>query len=229
MHRSQPTGPDRAGSDVAPASMPLRVADTATLADLVASLLSAAAARHSDGGLARITSATSRDLPAGLDELAAFDTVVLVNMPATAWKPEGQQALVDYVLAGGHLVVFGGPFTLGQGDFRGTPLEQVLPVRLLPGRDVVALPTPQPLRPHASTTAFSGHPAVYYVHAARPVAGAETSAWAGDWPLLVKHAAGRGHVTVFLGTPLGEPQGEETPFWKSEAWLKLCGESLCGK
>jgi hypothetical protein len=73
MHRSQPTGPGRAGSDNTPATMPLRVPGTATLADLVAPLLSAAAARHSDGGLARVE--VTADIPADIPEPTNAATV----------------------------------------------------------------------------------------------------------------------------------------------------------
>jgi len=73
MHRSQPTGPGRAGSDDAPAIMPLRVGVTATLADLVAPLVSAAAARVSAGGLARVEVTT--DIPTDIPAPANAATV----------------------------------------------------------------------------------------------------------------------------------------------------------
>jgi hypothetical protein len=61
MHRSQPTGPGRAGPDDEPRVVPLRAGGPGTLADLVAPLLSAAVARHSDGGLARVD--VTADIP----------------------------------------------------------------------------------------------------------------------------------------------------------------------
>ena len=75
-------------------------------------------------------------------------------------------------------------------------------------------------------TAFSGAPCVYYVHAARPVGDASVSVWAGDWPLAVEHDVGNGSVAVFLGTPLGERQDGDAPFWQSESWPQICGEML---
>jgi hypothetical protein len=64
MHRSQPTGPGRAGPDDEPRIMPLRAGGPATLADLVAPLLAAAAARVSAGGPLRVE--VTADIPADI-------------------------------------------------------------------------------------------------------------------------------------------------------------------
>ncbi len=176
---------------------------------------------------ARVSDCTTRDLPVTREAVFAYDVIVLVDMPASAWSPEGQRLLAEFVRAGGRLAVLGGPFTLGQGDFRTSPLAAVLPVELRSGRDVYALAKPLPLGP-AARTAFPEQSVVYYAHAAKPRADATVRAWAGDWPVFVEGKFGRGATLVFLGTTLGERQGAETPFWDAKGWPVTLGRALVG-
>jgi hypothetical protein len=86
MHRSQPTGPGRTGPDDEPRIMPLRAGGPATLAELVAPLLSAAAARASAGGLARVevTADIPTDIPAPRNPVAVSAAVATLVEAAVA-------------------------------------------------------------------------------------------------------------------------------------------------
>ncbi len=79
---------------------------------------------------------TVRD-PAGLTErlpdLAAFDAIVLADVPATALSFEKQKALQEYVRSSGKgLIVTGGGQSFGKGGYEGSTLEEALPVRVKP-------------------------------------------------------------------------------------------------
>src|SRR5690606_34963768 len=70
-------------------------------------------------------------VPGDLLGLQAFDLVVLQNVPVEAVPERAQRALADYVRdLGGGLVLIGGPDSFGPGGWNGTPVADVLPVRL---------------------------------------------------------------------------------------------------
>ncbi|MEW6401099.1 MAG: VWA domain-containing protein [Chloroflexota bacterium] len=68
-------------------------------------------------------------LPSDLPTLAQYNSVVLVDVPATALGQNQMEALQTYVRdLGGGLVAVGGPTSFGVGGYYGTPLEEALPV-----------------------------------------------------------------------------------------------------
>lgn len=177
---------------------------------------------------ARLVACTTRDLPKDYPELFTYDLVVLVDMGADAWNVAGQQRLADFVAAGGRLAVLGGPFTLGQGYFKNSPLEQVLPVEVRVARDVYQLPVPLALGAAAGQP-FADRPLLYYYHAVTARPDAKPLLWAGELPILWERAVGKGSSVVFAGTPLGEPGSPtEIPFWSSSVWLAGFSRALLG-
>ena len=73
------------------------------------------------------------DLPSRLSELQRFDAVVLQDVPANALSLDQQSTLHEYVRSLGHgLLALGGSNSYGLGDYKGTPLEDVLPVAMQP-------------------------------------------------------------------------------------------------
>lgn len=77
--------------------------------------------------------------PEAAAALARFDAVVLVDAPARretggppALSPAAQAALVEHARAGGGLVVVGGERAFGPGGYRGSALEEALPLRSEP-------------------------------------------------------------------------------------------------
>lgn len=72
-----------------------------------------------------------RDLPSGLPLLSAYNSIVLVNTPATMLTPSQMELLQVYVRdLGGGLVAVGGPNSYGVGGYFQTPLEETLPVEM---------------------------------------------------------------------------------------------------
>lgn len=68
-------------------------------------------------------------VPTGLDELASYQAVLLVNVPASALSSDVLEALQVYVRdLGMGLVMIGGSQSFGAGGYLRTPLEKALPV-----------------------------------------------------------------------------------------------------
>lgn len=70
-------------------------------------------------------------LPSSAAGLVQYDSVLLVNVPATRLNLQAQQALQTFVRdLGGGLIVVGGPEAYGPGGYFQTPLEATLPVEM---------------------------------------------------------------------------------------------------
>lgn len=69
--------------------------------------------------------------PSDLLSLHAYDLILFQNVAAEQVSRAGQVALRDYVTQlGGGFVMIGGPDSFGAGGWNGTPLEEILPVKL---------------------------------------------------------------------------------------------------
>ena len=77
------------------------------------------------------TTITPDQLPKSVADLAAFQSVVLVNVPASALGADGMNLLEATTRdLGTGLVVVGGSESYGPGGYAGTPLESALPVQI---------------------------------------------------------------------------------------------------
>jgi uncharacterized membrane protein len=75
------------------------------------------------------TSIAPASLPTSLADLASFDTVVLVDVPAESLPSGAMDALPAFVRDLGHgLVMVGGEVSYGAGGYLRTPIEEALPV-----------------------------------------------------------------------------------------------------
>jgi Mg-chelatase subunit ChlD len=70
------------------------------------------------------------DMPDQVDALGGYSSIVLADVSATSLSDAQQTGLRSYVRdLGRGLVAVGGDTSFGQGDYIGTPLDDVLPVR----------------------------------------------------------------------------------------------------
>jgi Ca-activated chloride channel homolog len=108
------------------------VSDAAGLAPGAASVL----ARTLEESGIDVTVRPPQGLPEDLLDLQAFDLVILENVAADTMPIGADAALAAHVRdAGGGLVMVGGPGSFGAGGWRGTAIEEILPVQLdLPER-----------------------------------------------------------------------------------------------
>lgn len=69
------------------------------------------------------------------EQLHTFDVVIFQDFN---YRPYNMgiylQNVADYVKGGGGFLMMGGDLSFSEGDYEGTPIAEVLPVRLLPGR-----------------------------------------------------------------------------------------------
>jgi len=176
---------------------------------------------------ARITQITGRakDMPKGHRGFFGYDIIILADY-GDGLSAEAHRYIADFVRAGGKLLVLGGIGCLGQGFYKSSPIEAVLPVTVRAARDIYRAPKPLPLGKKRGA-AYRGRPLLYYFHAVKPRADARALMWAGELPVLWRRSVGKGKSLVFVGTALGEAQKKgETPFWEWDRWPETLGEAI---
>jgi uncharacterized membrane protein len=71
------------------------------------------------------------DLPSRLSDLRRFDAIVLQDVPATSLSLDQQSTIREFVRSMGHgLLALGGSNSYSLGGYKGTPLEEALPVKM---------------------------------------------------------------------------------------------------
>jgi uncharacterized membrane protein len=162
----------------------------------------------------------------GPERLRQAACIVLVDVPVGPgdwFPPRVLEELREAVQAGAVLTVFGGMFALGKGAYQGTPLEDLLPVRIEGKWRVKRFAQPEPIRAASAdwtTGPAQGEPAVLWYHDVDlKHDDAEVELRAGGKPLLVTGRYGRGQVNIFLGAAMGDfTESNATPFWRWDGW-----------
>jgi uncharacterized membrane protein len=79
----------------------------------------------------RVDTVGPSDVPAGLEDLARYDALILSDVPATALSEPQMAAIRDYVrFLGGGLLMAGGAESFGAGGYYKTAVEEALPVTM---------------------------------------------------------------------------------------------------
>ncbi len=168
-----------------------------------------------------------RNFPPTFQELAQRKVVVLANVPATALTLDQRAMLEDFVRAGGGLVVLGGPYSFGAGDYHKSDVfTRLLPVQPAGKYDVVKCAPPALLKSAGENTLAADllgatPPIVLYRHNLAPKVGATVQVRAGDAPLIVTGTYGKGRVVAVLATPLGAAPANVIPWWNSPLWPQI--------
>ena len=137
-----------------------------------------------------------------------------------------QKNAVENVKQGMTLIVFGGLFALGKGEYQDSYLSDYLPVELKDVWQVKKFQSPliiQPVSDEMKKLDWKIKPSVIYIHDLKPKKDAEVILKAGGHPLLVRQKLGKGEIIVFLGTTCGAlPKKPPNPlFWKWNQWAKM--------
>jgi len=166
-------------------------------------------------------------------ELYPYGAVVLADVGAFAMNYAGRKVLRDFVHDGGGLVILGGPYTLGQGNFKDTFLDDLLPVQITGGKEVARAEKPllldrgnSPLLQGIDPAAWQQHPAVYWKHQVKAKPGAVVQLTAGGQPLLITGSYGKGRVAIFTGAALGTAHDNTIPCWEWSGWTKLLSNTV---
>lgn len=177
----------------------------------------------------------SERFPATLEELSAYDAVVLSDigantllLPASVFTrgvrmPDRLALLAEWVRGGGALLMVGGYLSFqgieAKANYRATALADVLPVLLEVGDDREETPQgvqPRVLAQHPATADVDDVlPHILGYQRFHPRPGAETLIAVDGRPLLVVGHAGRGRVAAFA-TDMG-------PHWLPAAFLEWEG------
>jgi len=167
--------------------------------------------------------------PGSYDELFAYNAVVLSDVNFKAIGDIGFEMLCDYVAQGGSLVVAGGPYALGNGEFEDTRFLDVMPAKLSgpfdlkwagKGKswDLVAAKADDPLLARVS---FEQKPKVFCHHFVTPKADTQVVLTAGGKPALILGRYGKGKVALFTLSPTGKEAPGEIAWWNWNGWFPL--------
>lgn len=167
-----------------------------------------------------------RGLPMTAAELATYGTVIMPNVPVSgdvsSLHLKARKACVDWVKAGGHLVLLGGSVGLGQGGMQGGFFEDILPCEILQQADISKLPEGAMVK-NANGAEIGS---IHYAHTTKVKDVAQVYATTGALPLMMTIPAGKGRCTVFAGTVLGAKAKAPDAFWNSAGWVKLLGDAI---
>ncbi|MBI2192104.1 MAG: hypothetical protein HYU36_08980 [Planctomycetes bacterium] len=146
--------------------------------------------------------------------------VILANVDAPALRAQGRFLLEEYVRHGGALLVLGGPYALGPGQYRFTALERLLPVRLssdqrLQAKEGWALaPVPGTEDILSPDLSWDLAPHLYYYHPVELKAGCRALVQAAGRPVVAVGDVGEGRVGVVAFTAEGDPPEGQLAFWE---------------
>jgi hypothetical protein len=163
----------------------------------------------------------------GASSLSRAKSIVLIDAPFGPGEimPEFlQRDFISSVRDGARLVVLGGLFSLGKGEYQGTLLERVLPVKLADAWDVKGSSRPVEIAAVCETLQdlnWSDRPCVYYRHDLEITDDAVVLLEADGKPLLVSRKLGQGEIVVFLGATCGPASTNPPAFWRWKDWPRL--------
>ncbi len=167
--------------------------------------------------------------PYDYDQLLSYSLIVLGGAPAEALGSIGQEMLVDYVNAGGGMIVLGGPTAYARAGWRETALADLLPVTIAEGAFDLAELQEGKLQPTAEKAPFvqgldwSAAPRTLYVHRVEVKPWAKVAVEAEGRPFLVYGEIGpkKARVACILAPAMGTLGNKETPFWVWTDWTNL--------
>ena len=159
----------------------------------------------------------------GSASLERMKLLIMANATAECIEPVSQELLLENVRRGANLLVLGGLFTYGKGQFKGSKLEELVPVVIGDPWNVKRAEKPLALRPAGRAAAFEvlkwdEKPSLLYYHDLEPKKGAEIWLEAEGRPVLVVWKVGRGRVAAFTGAPIGKMPEDVRAFWEWEDW-----------
>ncbi|HEY3416103.1 MAG TPA: hypothetical protein VGM23_04375, partial [Armatimonadota bacterium] len=136
-------------------------------------------------------------LPTSFDEMFDNDLVVINDVDAESLTDFGQETIVEFVKAGGCLLVLNGPNTFGHGGIQHTRLADLLPVNV--NEKSSSLSTPVNVAPSAKIlkgVRFQSGGRCCWLQDVQPKPGAWVELTAGPAPFLICGRYGRGKVAV---------------------------------
>jgi len=166
--------------------------------------------------------------------MSRFDVVVFANAPFTVLGSERAQALVEFVEAGGAVLVLGGTHSFGQGGIDEPPLGPLMPVQPTRVFDLLRFDKAQPLAKTKETPSWlatadldwQAAPVALWCHQVQRAPTGTVWPTAGGRPFLVVGSSGAGRMAALCAPPYGEPATGEIAFWRWTSWPTLMAKLL---
>ena len=167
--------------------------------------------------------------PGTYDELFRYDVVVLSDVNYKALGDVAMEMICDYVQQGGNLLVVGGPYAYGNGEFQGSRFLEVLPVRLRGPFDLKwagkgkswKLSPQRNKHPLLKGVPFGQDPRVFWHHFVTPKKDSTVVLKAGSQPTLILGRYGKGRVATLTLSPTGLAGKGEVAWWAWNGWFPL--------
>ena len=166
------------------------------------------------------------------EKLAQYDLIVIANVDLITFRVPERDRLRGWVEAGGRLLMLGGPYTFGSGDWHLSDLLAPLYPAEISGRydlqpvGVEKAIKLEPVGSLAQKLDWSASPVVLWQHVMKAKPDATVHVAAGNHPVIVSHSYGKGQVCFVTAAPLGDAPPGETAFWDWPQWPALMGTVL---
>ena len=167
--------------------------------------------------------------PRTYDELFRYDLIVLSDVNYKALGDIAIEMICDYVHEGGSLLVVGGPYAYGNGEFEGSRFLDVLPVHLSGPFDLKwagkgkswKLKASSPDHAVLRDVSFAQEPRVFWHHFLTATKDAIVVLKAGEKPVLILGRYGKGKVAALALSPTGVAAKGEVQWWDWDGWFPL--------
>ncbi|WEV72933.1 glutamine amidotransferase [Bifidobacterium sp. ESL0790] len=190
-----------------------------------------------------------RYFPTTMDELDQYDVVLLSDIGSNSLllsaqvfdqgkaMPNRMALLRDWVKGGGGLMMAGGYLSFGgfegKAHYAGTPVEQALPVEILPYDDRVESPqgvTPKCVAAGSIADGLGEFPKILGYQKAKPKQGSDVLMTVDDAPLLITGEFGSGRSLAYMSDVAPHWAPEEFMDWSNYGeFFSRCINWLAGK
>ena len=162
-----------------------------------------------------------------VEKLPNYDLLIIGDVDLMTFRPPERDRLRGWVEAGGRLLLLGGPYGFGSGDWHLSDLLTPLYPAELSGRfdlQPVGAEKAAHLEPAGTLLRqldWSKPPAVLWQHIMKAKSDATVHARAGAHPAVLSRTYGKGKVCFIAIAPLGEAAAGQTAFWDWPQWPLL--------
>ncbi len=169
--------------------------------------------------------------PESYNELMDYDVIVMADIDTQCFggRGRGGQMLKSFVRKGGGLLILGGPYAYGQGDYKS--IDEIIPYVVGGPFDIQRIKGPGIINPKGSSSIVEGiswkeTPICLYRHNLQAKPGAQTVLVCDGKPFLVTYQYGKGKIAALSGTVYGQAPVGQVAFWDWKQWPLLMGNTL---